>query len=625
MTLLFRWQGQTTQGVTDPALPGTTGYADVGSATDGEHSVAYDNIRLGTWAMSGRTVPILRFVDAAAGGAPQWDIVLGAQPNKAAPTPLTGPYSLRFYFRQSSTASTASQPIMRFYNGTTLQYEMTSVEQTRPAFPGLAGGVTAMSPATGMFRFELQVDPARSPKVVLRIYVEDETGTVHRTLSVSPADTTIDRIRIGHYIAGNYTASEVQYADIEVHDDYHLGNQFTSNPASPTAASVSATGAASTTPTVAAAYNYDAATNRTLPAATLTQDTHYTAHLNLDYTTAGSFNRKLDLYVPTGTAPADGWPVVMWAHPGFFLSGARTDLPSAWRDDLLAAGYAVATIEYVRTSFDALDPYDTYGATAESRGGRYPSFIVDYKRAGAWLRDQTTYDLDGDRMFATGYSAGGYLALAAAVTRGLASDSAGTPMSLVACEAAGNAWADGYTGDDPAFLGCFVYCAPVDMDLAAAWDPTFPNAGSTINVAHRAFQGLLQTGGAAPAHPRSAIPNLIGLNAANVCPIAYVRGTADYLVHWAHQEALAAAMTTHDATIPAAPAGAKYTEYTTPNNHDRAALIYDDTTIIGWLDTLLAASYTPPAPAAATKARIADAWVTADDKVRVADAWTTLT
>lgn len=28
MTLLFRWQGQTTQGVTDPALPGTTGPQD---------------------------------------------------------------------------------------------------------------------------------------------------------------------------------------------------------------------------------------------------------------------------------------------------------------------------------------------------------------------------------------------------------------------------------------------------------------------------------------------------------------------------------------------------------------------------------------------------------------------
>lgn len=618
MTLLFRWQGQTTQGVTDPALPGTTGYDDVGSATDGEHSVAYDNIRFGTHAMSGRTVPMVRFVDSALGGAPHWEIIPGAEPDKATPPTFAGAYSLRFYYRQSSAASTTTQPIMRFLNGTTTQYGLSSVEQTRPAFDGLTGGVAAMSPATGMFRFELQVDPERSPKAVLRIYVEDETGTVHRSLTANPADTTIDRIRIGHYISGNYVASEVQYADIEFHDDYDLGGQFTSNPSSPTAASTTATGAASTTPTVASTYNYDATTNRTLPAATLTVDTHYTAHLDIDYTTAGTFGRKLDLYVPTGDAPTDGWPVVVWAHPSSFTGGTKTDLPSAWRDDLLNAGYAVATVQYVRSSLDAVAPYDSYGATAEFRGGRYPSHIVDYKRAAAWLRDQTTYNLDGSRMFATGASAGGYLALGAAITRDLAADGEDTPLSLAACTTAGNPWSDGYTDVDPEFLGCFVYAPPVDMDLVVSWDPTFPDAGGALNVTHRAFQGLIITGTAAPSHPHSGLSGLVGLNAENLCPIAYVRGTADYVIHWEHQAALAAAMVAHDASIPAAAAGPKYVEYTTPNNHDRAHLIYDDSTIIGWLDNLLAASY----PSASTsKVRVADAWVAADDKVRVADAW----
>ena len=393
-------------------------------------------------------------------------------------------------------------------------------------------------------------------------------------------------------MSGNYSASEVQYADIEIHDDYDLGGQFTSNPTSPTAASTSATGAPSSNPSVAAAYNYNSGTNKTDPAATLVAGTDYTAHTDLDYTTAGTYNRKLNLYVPTGTAPTDGWPVVVWAHSGFFTNGSRTDLPSAWRDDLLGAGYAVASVEYVLSSVDAVSPYDDYGGGG-NRGGRYPSHIVDYKRAAAWLRDQTTYDLDGDRMFATGYSAGGYLALGAVTTRDLSADSDGNPMSLSACTTASKPWSDGYTGSDPVFLGCFVYAAPVELDLAADWDPTYPDAGGTLNAGYRAFQGLLTTGGSAPDAPETSIADHIDLNASKLCPIAYVRGTADYLVHWEHQEALAAAITANNSSIPAAPAGNKYTEYTTPNNHERAAVIYDDSTIINWMDALLEASYPP--------------------------------
>ena len=595
MACIYRFQGQTLQGITDPALPGTTGYGDLGSAVDGQHALTLDNIRNGTHAMSGRTVPVVRFVDNGLSGEPRWEIRFGATPDKSTPTRLTGPYSMRFYYRQSSTSSTVTQPIMMFRDGTsTLRYELASAEQTRPAFAGLSGAVTAMSPATGMFRFELQVDPNRSPKCVLRIYVEDGTGTVHRSTTASPASTEIDRIWIGHYFSGNYTPSEVQYADIEIHDDYDLGGQFTSNPTSPTAASTTATGSASTTPTVAAAYNYDAGTNRSLPASTLVAGTHYTVSSNVSYTTAGTFGRALDLYVPTGTAPSGGWPVVLWAHSGFFVGGSKDTLPPAWRDDLLANGYAVASVQYVLSSVDALTPYDDYGG-GTNRGGRYPSHILDYKRAAAFLRDNaSTYGINGTKLIATGYSAGGYVALGAAVTRGLAADSAGNQMSLAAAAGAGRPWADGYTGSDPVFLGAFVYCAPVDLDLAAAWDPTFPNAGGTINAAYRGFQGLLQTGGSAPTAAHTSLAALVGLNKANVPDVAYVRGTADYLVHWAHEDALATAM--------ADPAVAgSYVEFTTPNNHDRANFIYDDSVIVDWLDAVV----NPGSPADVTPSAVA--------------------
>ena len=581
MTLLYRYKGFTTNSIVDPPMPGSSGVGDIGVATGGKYDTAYDNIRFGTYAMSGRTLETVRFPDNSLGGDPQWEIILGAEPNKTTPVVRSGVYSVKFYYRQSSTASTNSQPIMKFMNGATTQYSLVSVEQTRPQFSGLGGAVTAMTPSTGMFRYELQVDPAASPKCTLNIYVEDST-TVHRTLTASPTDTSIDRLVIGHYLSGNYASSEVVYSNIEVYDTYN----FDGNVNTPT-----------TVPSYPSEYNYNSGTFKSNPQSTLVAGVDYTAHTNLSYTTAGTFNRVLDLYVPTGTAPTDGWPVVVWAHSGFFTGGARTDLPAAWRDDLLTAGYAVATVEYVLSSITAL-AYDAYGA-GTNRGGRYPSHIVDFKRACAWLRDQTTYNLDGLRMFSTGYSAGGKIALDAAATKGLAADTVGNPLTLLACTNASptKPWSDGYTGADPDFLGCFVYCAPIDLDLANDWDPTYPNSGGIIKLgAYRSFQGLSVNGTNAPSMPQQNTALHIANNAANLCPVAYVEGTADYLVHWAHQDALAAAMTTHAASIPTPAAGAKYTLFQTPNNHQKAADVYSVTDLLGWMDPLLAASYPQTGP-----------------------------
>lgn len=593
MALIYRFQGRTLDTVADPMVPGTTGYNDLGVAHTGQYSAAYANILAPTTVTltGGRVMRVLRFKDNALGGEPFWSSKPGISPN-ASPSSITGAWSARLYFRRPS-GTTVAMPVIRFQGGnTTRVYIYLNSPGTTTSRFRTAGSTTGTALASGSvqswFRLEIQCDPARTPKLVVRVYEHDGTTPVS-SFTESPAATDWDNFDIGHFLSGNYTASEVHYGDIEVHDDYDLGGQFTSNPASPTAASESATGVAATTPSVASRFRYDETLNRTLPAATLTEGTHYTK-TTLDY--AGSFNRKVDLYKPTGTPPSGGWPVVCWAHSGFFYSGTRDDLPAAWRDDLLNAGYAVASIEYVRTSLDAVSPYDSYGDTAEFRGARYPSFIVDYKRAAAYLRDNaSTHGLNGAALIATGFSAGGYLALAAVATRDLAADSGGTPMSLAACAAAGNPWADGYTGADPEFLGCFVYAAPVDMDLAQAWDPTWPNAGGSIQTSYRAFQGLLQTGTSAPTYPRQNIASHIGLNAAKMKPVIYVRGTADYLVHWAHQSALATAMSTHAATIPAAPATlSKYVELTTPNNHDRANLIYDRDDLIPWLNTLVAAS-----------------------------------
>ncbi len=595
MPLLYRYQGTATQGLGEPPTPGSSAWGSVGVATGGKYDPpALDNILTGTSTIGSRSVETLRFRDALAGGAPRWDLALGAQPDRLLPTRLTGPYSLRFYFRIPND-TIGSYPLVSFYNQGSLEYWLLTfydaTNKNRPFFgTGLTGQAPALTPASGWFRCEIQVDPDRSPKVVTRYYAAD-SATVQQSLTANPTNTTIDMVRIGAHTAANLSGSELQFTDFEIYSDYTLGGQFTSNPASPTAASTTATGAPASNQTIDAKFNYNSATNSSLPGATLVDGTDYTTLINQHYTTAQTFGRQFTLYQPTGTPPAGGWPVVVWAHSGFFRSGSRADLPPAWRDDLLAAGYAVATISYVRTSVDANPTYDPYGTAdplatpANSPGfGRYPSMILDYKRAAAFIRDNAstasggnnTYpNLNGQRLIATGFSAGGYLALAAATTRNLGFDRQGNELSLAKAAAAGRPWADGYTGSDPEFLGAFVYAAPIDLDRAAAWDPTRPENGSFINTAYRAFQGLLNIGTTiAPPAPHTTIAAFIAANAANVPPIAYVRGASDYLVHWEHQQVLADAM-------KAAGLESNYLEVVTPNIHNRANLIYDRETDIG--------------------------------------------
>src|SRR5690606_8603720 len=248
------------------------------------------------------------------------------------------------------------------------------------------------------------------------------------------------------------------------------------------AASTTAVGAPASNPVVEPRFHYDEGTRRTV---VTKGEPSYTSHLDVTYVDDPSpAGRALDLYVPTGTPPEGGWPVILWAHGGFWTAGSRKDLPSNWRDDLLAAGWAVATVTYCRSTLTVL-AYPEYGSGGD--GGRWPSFPLDFKRAAAFLRDNAaTWGINPERMVASGFSAGGHIALAAACSAGLAADAAGNPMTLAGAAAAGHRWADGYTGPDPEFAGVLVTAAPVDVDLATAWDPTHPSAGSVMHVAIRA-------------------------------------------------------------------------------------------------------------------------------------------
>jgi acetyl esterase/lipase len=111
----------------------------------------------------------------------------------------------------------------------------------------------------------------------------------------------------------------------------------------------------------------------------------------------------LDLHVPAvaGDRPA---PVVVWLHGGAFWAGDRRYLPANFApnavfDALVAAGIAVATIDY-RLSGEA----------------RFPAQLSDLRTAIRYLRSNAPqWGLDAGRVGVWGESAGGTLAALAAL------------------------------------------------------------------------------------------------------------------------------------------------------------------------------------------------------------------
>ncbi len=125
-------------------------------------------------------------------------------------------------------------------------------------------------------------------------------------------------------------------------------------------------------------------------------------HQDLAYASL-SEAQKLDLYIPTsGSAP---YPLVIMVHGGGFMFGDKADGGGLTGvDTLLAAGYAVASINY-RLSGEA----------------QYPAQIFDAKAAVRFLRaNAATYNLNPEKFGAWGASAGGNLVSLLGTTCGVA-------------------------------------------------------------------------------------------------------------------------------------------------------------------------------------------------------------
>lgn len=136
--------------------------------------------------------------------------------------------------------------------------------------------------------------------------------------------------------------------------------------------------------------------------------------ITLDYVGDGQPAHAIDLHRPAGAGPH---PVLVWVHGGGWMSGDQRQLASSEHgmDQFLAAllerGYAVASVNY-RLSNQA----------------RFPAQIHDVNGAIRHLRRQAAdLGLDPARMAVAGDSAGGHLALLAAMGGpGLAGEVGGT-------------------------------------------------------------------------------------------------------------------------------------------------------------------------------------------------------
>lgn len=595
MAAIYKWSGY--------ALPNTevpyalqTGYGDIstvrgGAIPNGSTGAMLNDLSVTT--PTARTTKSVRFHDISIltnNNESYWTYTAGTYPVTG--TPVTGAWSARWYYKQQNSTASITYPVIRFRSGTTRSLEVQSVEQSKPSLVYATGTITkptSLSPASGLFRYELQVDPNRSPKVVLRVYTEDGTTPVWGATASPTGTTDWDNFQIGFYQNGD-NVTDVYYSDIEIHNNYDLSGNLKPSVSTPSAASTGATGYPATN-AIADEFHYSTTTNATTAQTTMVEGTDYIKTTNIKYVDGTAYGRYLDLYVPTGTPPINGWPVVVWTHGGYFIAGYKTDIPMAWVHDLLAAGFAVASVEYVKSGILGGHNYGDYFAP-DYIGGRYPSHTIDFKRAGAYLRDHAvSLGIDGQRMFASGHSAGGFIALTALTTRGLSHDSAGRPVSLQSAATSGYAWADGYTGTDPVFLGAIIYNAPTDMDKARDWDPTYSGQPYTLRRGHAAFQNLLADGTLRPYVSGHSAASHIALNAANMRPVMYVEGAADFLAHYEHEDVLAEAMATYDATIPTPTTGAKYTNVVTPNNHHLGQAIYNRDTILGFIEPLYETSF----------------------------------
>ncbi len=119
----------------------------------------------------------------------------------------------------------------------------------------------------------------------------------------------------------------------------------------------------------------------------------------LTYTAPGMAPQHLDLYLPGGTPPAGGWPVIL-AFPGGGWRWASRQQYGQEVAVLTKAGFAVAGVDY------------DYAGNTPDGGHSWPVDLEDAQQAVRWTREHAeAFHLNPDEIVAMGDSAGANLAL----------------------------------------------------------------------------------------------------------------------------------------------------------------------------------------------------------------------
>ncbi len=115
-------------------------------------------------------------------------------------------------------------------------------------------------------------------------------------------------------------------------------------------------------------------------------------------------DQRIELHLPSGPAPANGWPTVIVIHGGSWSARYSKLVMRPICADLVRRGWACWNVEYRRLG--------------ERSGGGWPNTFTDVAAAVDAIADVDA-PLDRDRLLLLGHSAGGHLALWAASRRRL--------------------------------------------------------------------------------------------------------------------------------------------------------------------------------------------------------------
>ncbi|MBM3985886.1 MAG: alpha/beta hydrolase [Planctomycetes bacterium] len=142
---------------------------------------------------------------------------------------------------------------------------------------------------------------------------------------------------------------------------------------------------------------------------------------------------RLDFYAhPDAQAPQ---PVLIEIHPGAFFAGAKSDFTTYLADaggldaidKAFAAGFAVVSIDYPLVA-PALLPDGQ--PNPDFPKNKYPRAAHSVRRAIQFVRSKAgEWNLDPQRVFVIGSSAGGHLGLWAAMTKDIGKPKSGNPVA----------------------------------------------------------------------------------------------------------------------------------------------------------------------------------------------------